>query len=141
MKGKVPFSPLTNTAALVCSDLFQASLIILGKSQLCVGVAGMIQQRNLHGWKPSMPMEKQKFCGPLAGQMTEIPLFVLTRGFCCNQLLLPAVQGVSPAVWMKLKVTHNMKTPMSVRCFAFMGQHWGFPHLRIRAHSTVVIDP
>lgn len=58
MKHRMPFSPLTNTAARVCSDLFQASALVGGRSQLCVGVAGMIQQRNTHGWKHSNRKQK-----------------------------------------------------------------------------------
>lgn len=58
MKHRMPFSPLTNTAAQVCSDLFQASALVGGRSQLCVGVAGMIQQRNMHGWKHSNRKQK-----------------------------------------------------------------------------------
>lgn len=78
MKHKMCFFLLTNTAAHVCSDLFQASVLIRGKSQLCVGVSGMIQQRNTHSWKMYHAYGKSKGCIPLSSQATEISLFVFT---------------------------------------------------------------
>jgi len=67
------FSLLTNTAAHVCSDLFQASALIRGKSQLCVGVSGMIQQRATHGWKCTMPMENRNVIYPFLARLQKSP--------------------------------------------------------------------
>lgn len=58
-KHKMCFSLLTTTAAHVSSDLFQALVLIWGKSQLCVGVSGMIQQRNMHDWKCTLAVENR----------------------------------------------------------------------------------
>lgn len=137
MKGQVPSSPSTSTAAHVCSHRFQALLLIPGKSQLCVGVAGMIQQRNLHGWKRSMPMENRNFGYPLQARWQKSPFWSSPVGSALSSCSSQQCRGQSCKLDSIKSATQHENADV---CVVFYSTGFSTPKNQ-GWHCTLVIDP